>query len=65
MTEQDLLKLPNVAAFVAGDVDWFDLATDVQDKLYWFYMPMMPYGTAKARTGDPDRWIAERMAKLV
>jgi len=29
--------------------------------LYEFYMHDMPYGTAKARDGDPDNWLAGRV----
>lgn len=25
----------------------------------------MPYGVAKARTGDPDQWIANRIAQEI
>lgn len=30
---------------------------DVYQQLYDYYLPEMPYGTAKARDGDPDQWI--------
>lgn len=32
-------------------------------ELYQHYVSEMPYGTAKARTGDPNEWMAERMVK--
>lgn len=36
---------------------------DTYDKLYQHYCNNgeMPYGTAKARTGDPDQWIYDRL----
>ncbi len=39
-----------------------DLVLDcpgVWDKLYEYYLPDMPYGTAKARTGDPVTFVIE------
>lgn len=35
--------------------------SDLWDKLYEYYLPDMPYGTAKARDGDPAEWIYERL----
>jgi hypothetical protein len=29
--------------------------------LYAYYASDMPYGVAKARTGDPDEWILNRL----
>lgn len=46
--------------FVTGT---FDPDLDEMDRLYQFYCShergedQMPYGVAKARTGDPDQWI--------
>lgn len=31
------------------------------DQLYELYYQEMPYGTAKARTGDPYQWISEKI----
>lgn len=38
---------------------------ETYDRLYDFYTTNgeMPYGVAKARTGDPDQWIAERLTQ--
>lgn len=33
------------------------------DKLCDYYRAEMPYGTAKARTGDPDCWIMDRVER--
>ena len=32
---------------------------------YWLNSGEMPYGTAKARDGDPDEWIFYRMEELL
>jgi len=49
------------------DVDLFvngsDLSEELYDDLFEYYaftVAEMPYGTAKARTGDPFEWITER-----
>jgi hypothetical protein len=31
------------------------------NKLFAYYAPDMPYGVAKARSGDPDEWILNRL----
>jgi hypothetical protein len=49
------------------DVDLFvngaDLTEELYDDLYEYYaftIAEMPYGTAKARDGDPLEWITQR-----
>jgi hypothetical protein len=39
-----------------------DISDDLYDALYDYYFDDMPYGTKKARTGDPHEWIADRFA---
>jgi hypothetical protein len=51
----------DIRAFVEGNIDWYDMSDTAQDKLYSLWVHEMPYGTAKARTGDPDQWIADKM----
>ena len=46
-----------VKDFMAGK----DLADDLYHALYDYYWDEMPYGTKKARTGDPFEWIVERL----
>ena len=38
----------------------------LQEDLYGYYQSSgdMPYGIQKARTGDPDEWIADRLFEL-
>lgn len=40
-----------------------DIVADNFDALYDYYLNTgeMPYGVAKARTGDPDQWILEKV----
>ena len=43
--------------------DFYD--TPMYEKLYEYFAfktAEMPYGTAKARDGDPDTWILEHLA---
>ena len=37
-----------------------ELSDHLYDALFDYYAPDMPYGVAKARTGDPSQWIADR-----
>lgn len=48
-----------VKAFEQGG----DLEDNLYDALYDYYLDSgeMPYGTAKARTGDPYEWVTERL----
>ena len=48
-----------------------DLDGDLFDRLYAYYTnpalgveDMMPYGTAKARSGDPYQWIEQQLSNL-
>jgi len=64
MTEQELLRLSGIQEFMDGEMDWYDLPYFTRDTLYDHYMDEMPYGVMKARTGDPDVWIADRLQKI-
>ena len=50
---------------VANFEDTGELDTDLYDALYDYYSHAgeMPYGVAKARTGDPHNWIADRLGQ--
>jgi hypothetical protein len=39
-----------------------ELSDELYDALYDYYQEDMPYGTKKARTGDPYEWVADRFA---
>ena len=38
-----------------------ELDDNLYDALYDYYFDDMPYGTKKARTGDPYEWVAQRL----
>ena len=48
-----------------GMSDVADISQELYDALYDYYLHNgeMPYGTAKARTGDPYQWINDRFAR--
>lgn len=50
----------NVVDVLTKNVDMDD---DVYSVMYEHFMQDMPYGTAKARTGDPIEWICDRLAQ--
>lgn len=54
---ENLLAVRNGFASV-GDFE------DLYDALFEHFMADMPYGTAKARDGDPVEWLDARIAKL-
>jgi hypothetical protein len=49
----------DVDAFIGGS----DLSQELYDALYDYYFDEMPYGVAKARTGDPYEWITDEFTK--
>ena len=61
------MLLKEIIAKHQVDVDLFvngsDLSEELYDDLFEYYaftVAEMPYGTAKARTGDPFEWITTR-----
>lgn len=44
-----------------------DFSEQLFGKLYEYFLMSgdMPYGTAKARTGDPHQWIDERLLDML
>ena len=38
---------------------------DQYEKLFYIYQEEMPYGTQKARTGDPDIFIYNKLVAIV
>jgi hypothetical protein len=40
-----------------------DMSDALYDALYDYYFDDMPYGTKKARDGDPHEWVADRFAE--
>ena len=41
------------------------LTDNLFDKLFHYYVDEMPYGTQKARTGDPYEWITQKLKKEI
>lgn len=60
-TRAQVLQIAEVAVGLA-DID--NLPAETMDKLMEFYMPQMPYGTAKARDGDPYEFITDALDKV-
>ncbi|MCX7592612.1 MAG: hypothetical protein N2235_02410 [Fischerella sp.] len=54
----ELSELKKVAN---GELSWDDLSDGLQERVYEFYLHEMPYGIAKARTGDPYQWCKNRL----
>jgi hypothetical protein len=58
-----LRALAQVADFLDGKIEFDDLPEATIQHLYEHYLPEMPYGVAKARTGDPYQWIQDRLER--
>lgn len=52
-----------VLDFALGNTEWEDLGQDSRERLMSHYEHTMPYGTAKARTGDPVEFISKSLTK--
>jgi len=50
----------DLVACVKGEKDLMLECDELWEKMYEYYLPDMPYGTAKARTGDPVDFIIDR-----
>ena len=62
--EAILQKYPkDVDEFIEDGLD--NCSQEFNDALYEYYVEDMPYGVAKARTGDPSQWISEHLFKYL
>ena len=55
-------EIQDMPEYISGEKEFY--GTPAFDKLFEhfaFETAEMPYGTAKATTGDPDQWILERV----
>lgn len=48
-----------------GNLEYDKLPDSLKDKLYQHFEYDMPYGTAKARTGDPEEFIFQHLNELI
>jgi len=58
-------EIRKMKVYIDGDEDFY--GTPAYEKLYEYFVfetGEMPYGTAKARDGDPDLWILEEIENL-
>jgi len=60
-TLKDLLSDPDIQIFVKNPEE--DISDAAYEKAYTYYLSNgeMPYGTAKARSGDPYMWVMDRL----
>ena len=62
LTPEEIAVMP---AYIAGAADFY--GTPAFDKLFEYFAfetGEMPYGTAKARDGDPDAWILDTLEDM-
>tara|TARA_Y100000034_G_scaffold117258_1_gene156497 strand:- start:665 stop:976 length:312 start_codon:yes stop_codon:yes gene_type:complete len=62
LTIEEIVEMPH---YINGSTDFY--GTSAFQKLYTYYLDSgeMPYGVAKARTGDPDVWILETLEAIL
>ena len=56
-------EIEMMSEYIEGSKEFY--GTSAYDKLYEYFAfntNEMPYGVAKARTGDPDSWIIDKLA---
>ena len=58
-----LQKYPEAYAKILDDGDIYD-DEKLYEELYEYFLSDMPYGTQKARDGDPVEWITMRLDDL-
>ena len=67
LTDSTGSTLEHIKDTFRRDVKDFTQSGDMSDALYDalddYYFDDMPYGTKKARTGDPHEWVADRFAE--
>lgn len=51
--------------FSAEQFEALDPSSECMSELYDYFLREMPYGTAKARTGDPYEWISQRVHSVM
>lgn len=62
---QEVIKIVGSKAKIIEILENPDLLDEYYDKLFEYYMDDMPYGTAKARDGDPYEWIYKQLDYLI
>ena len=65
LTVAEIAEMPALIGGT-GSTDFYDSTSF--DKLYEYFTTgtaEMPYGTAKARDGDPEEWILQYLERLV
>jgi hypothetical protein len=55
------IEVDELVAYAEGNAD---LSTDLYYKVFEHFVDEMPYGTAKARDGDPFEWIGDRLGEM-
>ena len=67
LTDSTGNKMEHIKDIYKRDIKDFtetgDMSDALYDALYDYYFDDMPYGTKKARDGDPHEWISDRFAQ--
>jgi len=63
----DSTEIRRMPSYIEGGLEDDFFYSTAYNKLYEYFAFVtyeMPYGTAKARDGDPDVWILEKLEEL-
>ena len=65
LTAEEMMQMPDHIEDYLEDGSMF-IFTDAYEKLFNYFLDTgeMPYGVAKARTGEPDTWILDYLYNL-
>ena len=64
LSDVEFLKSLGITKESFAEIDDF-MDADIYDSLYERFMHEMPYGTAKARTGDPHQWLYDHIEGIL
>ena len=57
-------EMASICSVKNGAMFLEELSESLIQKLFDFFIPTMPYGIAKARTGDPYQYISDHLDEV-
>jgi hypothetical protein len=61
--QQIIQRYPS-SAYTAQRLGYVKANTPFYEALYVYFKPQMPYEVVKARTGDPEDWIEQKLEDM-
>lgn len=57
-------RVKEIIRYLNDELDPDNMNIGTWEMIYNHFQDEMPYGTQKARTGDPYQWIADKMSRM-